>query len=555
MPHALTELNLAEVTRPAVQGSEPAHEIRADVCVVGAGIAGLSAAIESARLHRDVVLVDSLPLIGGQMVHSLIGLFCGVFGNGPEYRQLTHGIFDDIFRDLGPAGDLHFQPGHTKTVYYNEVALGRWLERTIRSLGVRTILGTVLQRAGLRDGRITEIELASRYGNVTIAAHGFVDASGDAALTWQAGLPCWVPERPIYGSQQVIVENVDESHKPDWGEIDALLAARGDEHELLRRGGLAFFFPGRGTAVLNVTHIEAPLDPVAASQAQFDGRDQADAVIALLRSEFPKAFGEARVRAYGYPGRRQTRWIKGRHQLVREGGWDKAFAVINLDCDTDVEVPAMRVPTCQLQHGFGPDARGVVPYPAQRIELQQDAESFYGRRGVSILATCTPYQVGNIPVRGEHIAWMESSAVIYANSVLGARTNCEGTASAGAASLTGKIPCWGNHRDENRSGTHLIDVRTPVDSFLDWGMLGYFAGGVADRSGYTEVIERAGGRLLGDSCPAMSRVAPQGTRVFATDSAKQAHYLPAILGIEAWFGSLEDCVDAAVTGRWRGRLP
>ena len=45
MPHALTELNLAEVTKPA---AEPAHEIRADVCVVGAGIAGLSAAIESA---------------------------------------------------------------------------------------------------------------------------------------------------------------------------------------------------------------------------------------------------------------------------------------------------------------------------------------------------------------------------------------------------------------------------------------------------------------------------------------------------------------------------
>ena len=185
MPHPLAELHLAEVTRPA---SGPAHEIRADVCVVGAGIAGLSAAIESARLHRDVVLVDSLPLIGGQMVHSLIGLFCGVFGNGPEYRQLTYGIFDDIFRDLGPAGDLHFQPGHTKTVYYNEVALGRWLERTIRSLGVKTILGTVLLRADVTDARITEIELASRYGNVTIVAHGFVDASGDAALTWQAGL-------------------------------------------------------------------------------------------------------------------------------------------------------------------------------------------------------------------------------------------------------------------------------------------------------------------------------------------------------------------------------
>jgi len=77
---------------------------------------------------------------------------------------------------------------------------------------------------------------------------------------------------------------------------------------------------------------------------------------------------------------------------------------------------------------------------------------------------------------------------------------------------------------------------------------------VADRSGYTRAITAAGGRVLTDSCPAMSRAAPPGTRVFATDSAKQAHYLPAILGIEAWFGTLEECVDAAVTGRWSGGL-
>ncbi len=368
-------------------------------------------------------------------------------------------------------------------------------------------------------------------------------------------------------------------------------------------------------------------------------------------------------------------------KLVAEGGWNKAFAVLNLDCDDDVEVPDMRVPTCQLQQGFGPDSVGTVPYPKEFVELQSDAEAFYGRRGVNILATCTPYQVGNLPVRGEHCAWMESSAVVYANSVLGARTNCEGGTSTGAASLTGKIPCWGNHLPENRFGTHLVEVDAGVHDFMDWGMLGYFAGGlvqderpvvtgayprpdlvdlkhfgaaaassggvelyhlpgitpeaptveaafrgrpptavhyglrerreiyetlndqgrstdvdfvllgcphasidqiraaaraldgkrlhsgtqlwimapralkaVADRSGYTAVIEAAGGRLLADSCPAMSRVAPPGTRVFATDSAKQAHYLPAILGIEAWFGSLEDCVDAAVTGRWRGDL-
>ena len=111
------------------------------------------------------------------------------------------------------------------TVYYHEVALGRWLEQTVRSLGIRTVLGTVLQHGRLTGGRRRCIDLASRYGNVQIHADGFVDASGDAALTWQAGLPCWVPERTIYGSQQVIVENVDEKYKPGPGEIEARLAA------------------------------------------------------------------------------------------------------------------------------------------------------------------------------------------------------------------------------------------------------------------------------------------------------------------------------------------
>jgi 2-polyprenyl-6-methoxyphenol hydroxylase-like FAD-dependent oxidoreductase len=313
MPHALTELKLTSATK---SDNGPVHEISADVCVVGAGIAGLSAAIESGRLGRDVVLVDSLPVIGGQMVHSLIGLFCGVYGNAPGYRQLTHGVFDGIFADLGPSGDLHFQRGHTTTVFYNEVALGRWLEQAIQRAGVRTLLGTVLQQAEVRDGRIARIRLASRYGDVAVRAQGYVDASGDAALAWQAGLPCWVPERPIYGSQQVIVENVNEEYQPDPGEIDACVAAKAEEYGLLRRGGLAFFFPGRGTAVLNVTHIEAPLDPVRASEAQLAGKAQADSAFALLRAEFPKAFGEARVRAYGYPGRRQTRWIQGLHQLT-----------------------------------------------------------------------------------------------------------------------------------------------------------------------------------------------------------------------------------------------
>ena len=77
----------------------------------------------------------------------------------------------------------------------------------------------------------------------------------------------------------------------------------------------------------------------------------------------------------------------------------------------------------------------------------------------------------------------------------------------------------------------------------------------ADRMGYTETIEGAGGYLMSDTCPALGRVFPEGAKVVATDSCKQAHYLPATLGMETWFGSVEDCVNTAVAGRWQGSAP
>ena len=77
---------------------------------------------------------------------------------------------------------------------------------------------------------------------------------------------------------------------------------------------------------------------------------------------------------------------------------------------------------------------------------------------------------------------------------------------------------------------------------------------VADRNGYTKMITDAGGFVMSDTCPAISRHMPKGTKVVATDSAKQAHYLPAIIGVPAWFGSVKDCVEAAITGRWNGGL-
>ncbi|MGE5147757.1 MAG: FAD-dependent oxidoreductase [Candidatus Eiseniibacteriota bacterium] len=305
------------VTRPP---GPSARLVEADICVVGAGIAGVSAAIEAAQLGRRVVLVDGLPALGGQAVNSIIGTFCGLFANGTHGFQLTHGIADGILRDLGAQGVLHYRRGPVTTVVmYDEIALARWIEEAVRKAGITVVLGAVLREVK-RDGRrLSELGLATRYGDVRVAATGFVDATGDAAVAWGAGLPCREPdEGPLYGTQMVVLEGVDESKQPTRDAMSARLREKGPAYNLVRHDGFAFVFPGRGTALVNMTHVETPLEPVEASRLALEGKAQADKVVGFIKSEFPEAFGHARVRAYGFPGIRQTRWIAGRQQLTVE---------------------------------------------------------------------------------------------------------------------------------------------------------------------------------------------------------------------------------------------
>jgi flavin-dependent dehydrogenase len=305
------------VRRPA---NAAARRLSADICVLGAGIAGVSAALEAARLGRRVALVDGLPALGGQAVNSIIGTFCGLFANGTHGHQLTHGIADKILRDLGAQGALHYRrggPSNTTVVMYDEIALSRWIEEAVRNAGITVLLGTILRAVARDGGRVRDLDLATRYGDVRLSAAGFVDASGDAALTWAAGFACREPaDGPIYGTQMMVLEGIDEAEQPSREDLTARARAKAAAYGLVRTDGFAFVFPGRGTALVNLTHVETPLEPVAASRNALLGKAQADKVLRFLRQEYPSAFGAARVRSYGLPGIRQTRWIAGRQQLT-----------------------------------------------------------------------------------------------------------------------------------------------------------------------------------------------------------------------------------------------
>ena len=109
-------------------------------------------------------------------------------------------------------------------------------------------------------------------------------------------------------------------------------------------------------------------------------------------------------------------------------------------------------------------------------QKQNQVIEAFNKMGIIISCTCTPYLIGNLPRYGEHIAWSESSAVTFANSVIGAKTNREGGPSALAAAFVGKTPCYGLHLDENRVPDTHVEVTAELSTFSDWGALGYCIG-------------------------------------------------------------------------------
>ena len=312
----------------------------------------------------------------------------------------------------------------------------------------------------------------------------------------------------------------------------------------------------------------------------------------------------------------------------------------------------------------------------------------FEKMGVTPTMSCTPYLFQQYkPQRGDALAWAESSAVVFANSVIGARSNREGGPSAIAAAIAGRTARYGYHLDENRQANWIVEVRCPVKSVADYGALSYtvgkavgngvpwFAdlaawlpplpgdltlGGLAgDRLktmgaglaaygavavyhiagytpeardagdalirpdarrlvidslddayrvmdadpdlrridlvtvgcphaslteieqvahtlrgkklatrlwvttgeitrqaaaelGYVEAIEAAGGEVVADTCAVVAPMRMLDVRTMATNAGKMACYAPMHSGVKMRFGDLEQCLDAAVTGEWRG---
>jgi hypothetical protein len=152
----------------------------------------------------------------------------------------------------------------------------------------------------------------------------------------------------------------------------------------------------------------------------------------------------------------------------------------------------VQVPTSLNPAGMDRERWREMGVPEDFAQKQLRILDAMERMGIPPTATCTPYLAGVLPHYREHLAWAESSAVSFANSVLGARTNREGGPSALASALTGVTPEYGLHLDEKRKPTVRLVVRCGLPHNSDFGALGLWAGKkIKDGIPYIEGIERA----------------------------------------------------------------
>ncbi len=161
--------------------------------------------------------------------------------------------------------------------------------------------------------------------------------------------------------------------------------------------------------------------------------------------------------------------MMGDIEVMGDGGlaWLKAFAAHDTPCKVSVTTNARCIDFAHC------DALGQTP-----AEVGKERQLIQQLRKLDVVTadTCINYQTVYQPHMGEHVAWGDTGTVIYANSVLGARSNFEAGPAALAAAITGRTPEYGFHLDAHRKGTFAVRIDAELADLADWGLLGKLVG-------------------------------------------------------------------------------
>ncbi len=309
-----------------------------DVCVIGAGSAGSTAAIAAARRGASVLLVDRLPFLGGTST-AVLDTFYGFYTPGTQARKVVGGVGDDVVAALRALGPVIERPNTygagTGVTYLAEHLKVAWEDLVTRA-GARVLLHALLQGVDVRDGRVSAVLLATRAGLARVTASVFVDASGDADLCAFAGFG--YETAGDLGPAQTLtttfrMANVDLARrgsmsKAGFHELMAEAAESGD-YDLPRREGSDHVTPVDGMIATVMTRLDSvrrepdgrivnATDPWFLTEAEMAGRRQALEYVRFLVDRVP-GYERASLVALGTQiGVRETRRVYGDARLTRD---------------------------------------------------------------------------------------------------------------------------------------------------------------------------------------------------------------------------------------------
>jgi glycine/D-amino acid oxidase-like deaminating enzyme len=310
---------------------------KVDVVVVGGGSAGTTAAVAAARLGASVLLIERHPFLGGTST-AVLDTFYGFFTPGQRPRKVVGGIADEVVAGLGRLGPVVRRPNTfgagTGVTYHPEHLKAVWEDLAERA-GVRVLLGALVQRARLRDGRVDELVVATKSGLHTMQARVVIDASGDADVAHFAGLPYEAaganePAQTLTTTFKMV--NVDLAARRQVSK-DALhmmmrQAAESGEYDLPRREGSDHITPVAGMTATIMTRLSSysvddgrvvnAADAAFLSAAEIAGRRQALEYVRFLHDRVP-GYEKAELATFSSQiGVRETRRVYGDYRLTRE---------------------------------------------------------------------------------------------------------------------------------------------------------------------------------------------------------------------------------------------
>lgn len=303
---------------------------KSDIVVIGAGSAGITAAIAAARTGKSVTLVEKYGFPGG-ISTGVLDTFYGFYTPGKHSRKIVGGVPDDMLKRLyGQKAAIKrgnsFGYLGIGITYDPELLKCVWEDLAVEA-GVRLLYHAFCTDVIMEGNRIAGVIIDGKRGLMKLMADVVIDASGDADVACRAGVP-FEKAGEISPAQTLTttfrLANVDGAQAAAMPkkELEKRMreANESGRYRLPREEGSIHVTPIPGVMLAIMTKMDGydPCDPVSLTEAEVEGRKQAREYIRFLKDNIPGYENAALINLSVQTGIRETRRIYGDYRLTKE---------------------------------------------------------------------------------------------------------------------------------------------------------------------------------------------------------------------------------------------